>query len=167
MLVGTYIRLGIILELIWAAVHFDIQHKTRLPTHTALKRCDDDLLDDAQSTKCALFLMYAAAQRQVCRHVREEFNKVLVDWIICHYGRCSLVQSSQHRSLGSMITNSRWTYHTSYIRGCTWASASSFKFGRSKVGLLRIDFFSHLIYHFKLLITTLKWTRTFVVVMLR
>ena len=47
--------------LVWASVHFDIRNKTSLSTHTALKRWDDDSLDDARSAKCALFLTYGDA----------------------------------------------------------------------------------------------------------
>ena len=47
--------------LVWASVHFDIRNKTSLSTHTALKRWDDDSLDNARSAKCALFLTYGDA----------------------------------------------------------------------------------------------------------
>jgi hypothetical protein len=68
--------------LIWAAVHFDIQNKTRLPTHHALKPWDDDSLKAARSAKSALFLTYDDTYSLLFRHVREEFRDVLDNWIL-------------------------------------------------------------------------------------
>jgi hypothetical protein len=68
--------------LVWAAVHFDIQNRTRLPTHAALKRWDDDSLDSARTAKGELFLSYRAASKHVFCHVRNEFSDVLDNWIL-------------------------------------------------------------------------------------
>ena len=45
--------------LVWAAVHFDIKNKKRLPTHAALKLWDDDSLEIVGRAKDQLFLAYA------------------------------------------------------------------------------------------------------------
>jgi hypothetical protein len=68
--------------LIWAAVHFDIPNKTRLPTHRALKPWDDDSLRRARTAKSELFLTYDEAFSGVFCHVREEFSEVLANWIM-------------------------------------------------------------------------------------
>lgn len=68
--------------LVWAAVHFDIQNKTRLPTHAALKIWDDDSLNIAHCAKSALFSTYGGAFNLVFRHVRGEFSNVLDNWIL-------------------------------------------------------------------------------------
>ncbi|KAF8220408.1 hypothetical protein L208DRAFT_1333898 [Tricholoma matsutake] len=68
--------------LVWAAVHFDIQNKMRLPTHAALRVWDDDSLKIAHYAKSTLFLTYEGAFSHVFRHVRGEFSNVLDNWIL-------------------------------------------------------------------------------------
>ena len=67
--------------LVWAAVHFDIKNKKRLPTHAALKLWDDNSLEIVGGAKAWLLLEYARAEAIFC-HVRDEFSDVLQSWII-------------------------------------------------------------------------------------
>jgi hypothetical protein len=67
--------------LVWAAVHFDIQSKTRLPIHPVLKEWDNDSLRITWHAK-GNFLLGAGASELVFSHVREEFSDVLDNWIL-------------------------------------------------------------------------------------
>jgi hypothetical protein len=68
--------------LIWAAVHFDIKNKKRLPTHPGLQEWDGNTIQMAGAAKAALFYTYARAESAVFCHVREEFGDVLQSWIM-------------------------------------------------------------------------------------
>ena len=67
--------------LIWAAVHFDIKNKKRLPTHPDLQEWDDDSIKIVGGAKAWFFFAYARAEATFF-HVRDEFSDVLDSWII-------------------------------------------------------------------------------------
>jgi hypothetical protein len=68
--------------LIWAAVHFDLKNKKRLPTHPGLQEWDGNTIKMAGAAKTELFHTYARAESAVFCHVREEFGDVLQSWIM-------------------------------------------------------------------------------------
>ena len=68
--------------LVWAAVHFDIKHKKRLPTHPDLQLWDGNSIKIASAAKDQLFSSYARIEANVFCHVRDEFSDVLQSWII-------------------------------------------------------------------------------------
>jgi hypothetical protein len=103
--------------LVWAAVHFDIQNKKRLPTHPALREWDDDSLSIARHAKGDFLHGYDGASELVFRHVRQEFGDVLDNWIlplwdlffdVMHYSKArprrSIPSEFDDETLGGRLT---------------------------------------------------------------